>query len=587
MRLIKASSIDSSFGLEIVDVHPNAIPPYAILSHTWTDQEVLYTDVVANTAKQNAAYDKLEYTCRQAIADGYEYCWADTCCIDKRSSAELSEAINSMYEWYQRAGICYGYLPDCSGDVDATDRESDFFKSRWFTRGWTLQELLAPPDLIFFGKGWVKIGEKTALTKSLAEFTGIDEEFLTGASPLASASVAKRMSWASLRETSRPEDIAYCLMGLFGVNMPMLYGEGDRAFLRLQEEIMNQSDDHSLFAWADEDASQDAHHGLLAKSPSQFYYSNSILPYQDWEPRSPYSMSNRGLRIDLHLTRWEDDVFVAALDCPVPPAYESENFLAIYLQKISDGDEQYARIKVGKLAKIHQRGNLRSVYIRQDAGARQHRPDGILPNHVLQLRNGPDASIYSVEEVVKSQDSTPGEFEALTSSRGSARSWLPQRWPLTYRINKEADQLALGIILMRSDGERLLLMLGSTTGLRLAFDAIELPVSLNTDGLSEEKTPSFEEMRSSFMPTAAGEYIELVYHRVRVDAQPKVHKSAKYYFIDIQIETIGESSRVLEAMKHAYQLAIPDRTVELESREKRETKESREKKRGWRRLLTS
>ncbi|KAJ4152384.1 hypothetical protein NW754_004178 [Fusarium falciforme] len=362
MRLLKVASVDSPQGLEMVDFSPNSIPPYAILSHTWTDDEVIYTDVIANTAKQKSSYHKIEYTCRQALTDGYEYAWADNCCIDKRSSAELSEAINSMFEWYSKAKRCYAYLTDCPGDVDTTTLDSEFTSSRWFTRGWTLQELVAPKDLIFYGENWVRIGEKRALSQTLSSITGIDEDILINIRPIQSASVAKRMSWAASRETTRPEDVAYSLMGLFNVNMPMLYGEGDRAFLRLQEEIMKQSDDQSIFAWTDRDASPDAHHGLLAKSPTNFRFSNSVVPYEDWEPRTPYSMSNRGLRIDLHLTRQDGNLFVAAIDCPSPKDYENNSFLALYLRKVSEGDEQYARVRVGQFAQVNERGNLRSIY---------------------------------------------------------------------------------------------------------------------------------------------------------------------------------------------------------------------------------
>ncbi|KAF5013967.1 hypothetical protein FDECE_55 [Fusarium decemcellulare] len=589
MRLLKTSTIDSPSGLEIVDVNPNAIPPYAILSHTWTNEEVIYTDIIANTAKQRSSYHKIEYTCRQASADGYEYAWADNCCIDKRSSAELSEAINSMYEWYKGAETCYAYLTDCPGNVDKStldSGESPFFNSRWFTRGWTLQELVAPTNLTFFGEKWVKIGEKKTLSKQLANITGIDEDILTGTLPLGSASVAKRMSWAARRQTTRLEDVAYCLIGLFGVNMPMLYGEGERAFLRLQEEIMKQSDDQSLFAWVDSEADPNTHHGLLAKSPANFEYSNSILPYQDWEPRSPYSMTNRGLQIDLHLTRREDDIFVAAIDCPSPPNYEDNSFLAIYLQKVSDGDEQYARVRTNQLAKVHERGNIRSIYIRQGAGIRQHAVQGVFPNHVLQLRKGPAATVYTVTNIAFSPKSGGG-FEPITSSRGSPREWVPGKWSLTYKANKGTDQLTLGIIFTRTDGERLLVMIGSAEGLKVAFDAVELPVSFRMDDGDNSNVinaPSFEEMESSFMPTLAGEYVELVYHRIRVDAQPKVHKSTKYFFIDINIEAIGESSRIVEAMKRAYQMALHE-TQELEPREKREEKKMKEKK-GWRRLLS-
>ncbi|RSL88326.1 hypothetical protein CEP52_015269 [Fusarium oligoseptatum] len=583
MRLLKVASVNSPLGLEMVDFSPNNIPPYAILSHTWGDDEVIYTDVIANNAQQKSAYHKIEYTCRQAIADGYEYAWADNCCIDKRSSAELSESINSMFEWYQKAERCYAYLTDCPGDIDTTLLDSPFARSRWFTRGWTLQELVAPRDLVFYGENWVRIGEKKTLSITLSVITGIDEDILINDRPIQSASVAKRMSWASSRQTTRPEDVAYSLMGLFNVNMPMLYGEGDRAFIRLQEEIMKQSDDQSIFAWTDREASPDTLHGLLAKSPANFRYSNSVVPYEDWEPRTPYSMSNRGLRIDLHLTRQDGDIFVAAIDCPSPRDYENGSFLALYLRKVSDGDEQYARVRVGQFAQVNERGNIRSIYVRQDA--QQPPVEGVFPTHVLQLRKGPDPGGYGVTKILSSPTSVPTEFEAVTSSRGSPRAWLSRQWPTTYRLNKAPGQATMGIVFRRDDKERLLVMLGSAPGLKVAFHAMELPMSVTAEGEDHGITPSFEQMQTLFQPKLCGEYILLDYHRIRVDAQPIVHKSSKYYLIDIQIEVFRESSRFLEAWE-AIKRAERAIQAEIEARNMEERERKRTDKKGWRRLLS-
>lgn len=245
-----------------------------------------------------------------------------------------------MYLWYQQAAQCYAYLSDVPASVDLDDPNSAFAHSRWFHRGWTLQELLAPEDLTFFSQDWKKIGIKSELTMPLSDITAIDNDILAGKQRLEAASIAKRMSWAAYRETTRPEDRAYCLMGVFSVNMPMLYGEGgERAFIRLQEEIMKESDDQSLFAWVDENADEASHYSLLAKLPSLFAYSKSIIPYQDWEPRPPYLVTNRGLQIALHLTRRHEDIYTAALDCPAPPDYEDFSFLAIYVKKLSGGDD--------------------------------------------------------------------------------------------------------------------------------------------------------------------------------------------------------------------------------------------------------
>ncbi|KAH7361654.1 heterokaryon incompatibility protein-domain-containing protein [Plectosphaerella cucumerina] len=218
--------------------------PYAILSHTWSEDEVSFRDFYDKPRRETQrGFEKVRFTCKQAREDGISYAWVDTCCINKESSAELSEAINSMFKWYQRAQICYAYLEDVS------ESGVGLSSSRWFTRGWTLQELIAPRSIDFFGAGWKRLGSKDGLVVQLAEITSIDITILAGTSKLGQASVAERMRWASNRKTTREEDMAYCLMGIFDVNMAMLYGEGPKAFIRLQEEIMKETDDQTLFAW--------------------------------------------------------------------------------------------------------------------------------------------------------------------------------------------------------------------------------------------------------------------------------------------------------------------------------------------------
>lgn len=184
-----------------------------------------------------------------------------------------------------------------------------------------------------------------------------------------SYSVTVLGSWYCSRSTTRPEDSSYCLMGIFGVKIPMLYGEGGRkAFLRLQEEIMKTSDDQSLFASVHRDEDPEELHGLLAPSPAAFAHSNGILLYHDWgDPREPYTMTNRGLRIQLHLSAREDGIFVATIDCPVPPNYADSSFLAIYLKKTSTGREDkegqhYARVRAGQFGSVQARGNLKTIY---------------------------------------------------------------------------------------------------------------------------------------------------------------------------------------------------------------------------------
>ncbi|KAI6014927.1 heterokaryon incompatibility protein-domain-containing protein [Pisolithus marmoratus] len=241
---------------------------YAILSHCWGveeegEQEVLFEDMkqllITNDEERKkirgrTGYEKIVDTCRQAQKDGLEWVWIDTCCINKESSSELSEAINSMYKWYANAKLCYAYLRDTLGDSWTKQIESTA-TPKWFSRGWTLQELIAPKVVCFFDQKWQWIGEKAGLADALSEITRIPEEVLKEGfqealnSPYHSPSVAQIFSWAADRTTTREEDRAYSLLGLLGVHMPMLYGEGKNAFRRLQLEIIRTSNDQSIFAW--------------------------------------------------------------------------------------------------------------------------------------------------------------------------------------------------------------------------------------------------------------------------------------------------------------------------------------------------
>lgn len=286
----------------------NNPPPYAILSHTWSSEEVSFQDIEKPASKALRGYQKIEQACALARSQRIEAIWIDTCCINKTSSAELSEAINSMYTWYRHASICYVYLNDFSFMLEGYGsfgiQSSRFLrklrKSRWFTRGWTLQEFLAPYNVEFYDRYWHYIGDKIDLTYQISSITGIGQQYITERDSVSKASVAARMSWASGRSTTRPEDKAYCLIGLFEVNMPLLYGEGNKAFLRLQHEIARSSDDESLFAWhAGDSSAREA--GMFADSPTSFAYSQNIVPFPRHHiDRSPYTITNLGLAMDVH-----------------------------------------------------------------------------------------------------------------------------------------------------------------------------------------------------------------------------------------------------------------------------------------------
>lgn len=276
------------------------IPPYAILSHTWAEEEVLYRDIEEGDLpklEKKHGFKNIQFCTQQAKEDGLLYCWVDTCCINKSSSAELSAAINSMYSWYKQATVCYVYLEDMSIDTSAFYlKVGQFSRFRWFGRRWTLQEMIAPQELRLYNKDWVCAGDKSdyGTLIALREVTGVPIDVIrTG--DVGKCCIAQRMSWASGRRTTRIEDRAYSLLGLLNVNMPLIYGEGEKAFLRLQKEIMENSDDDSIFAWEAYQASHATLRGLLARSPDEFQGSKDLQPFE----RSIYSdfrMTQNGVR---------------------------------------------------------------------------------------------------------------------------------------------------------------------------------------------------------------------------------------------------------------------------------------------------
>jgi hypothetical protein len=223
------------------DLSVEKVPPYAILSHTWTEgQEVTFADLkdsenaVDVDGRIKEGYQKLRFCAEQAKRDGLDYFWVDTCCIDKANNTELSKAINSMFRWYQNARRCYVFLSDVKNDALEDDGESVFRQSRWFKRGWTLQELLAPRSVEFFSKEGVRLGDKESLKHTIHEITGIPLKALLW-TELSEFDVAERFSWAADRQTTEEEDGAYCLFGIFGVHLPLIYGEGkENALERLR-----------------------------------------------------------------------------------------------------------------------------------------------------------------------------------------------------------------------------------------------------------------------------------------------------------------------------------------------------------------
>lgn len=395
MRLIDTKT------LRLKEFWGDDIPRYAILSHTWETEEVTFqqfTQLSRDVLSKLKGFTKIQRTCQLARRSGIQWAWVDTCCIDKTSSAELTEAINSMFRWYRDSAVCYAYLSDLKEEQtehekkrtkaqdkstddqgswtknehkstedsedwtnsqgtsdsekgsgnwnesgnwkdsgnwkpagqgatnekgrrlgvqeweggrqgketnDTTDTDEHVLRRarvarlgrcRWFTRGWTLQELIAPRRLGFYNQSWAFEGEKETLKSEISEITRISEVVLSNASLLPTIAVAQRMSWAANRVTTRSEDTAYCLLGIFGVQMPMLYGEGSKAFLRLQEEIIKEVNDLSLFAWK-AIATPQRFWGILAASPNQFADCADVELDNDPMYNNELVMTSKGLRV--------------------------------------------------------------------------------------------------------------------------------------------------------------------------------------------------------------------------------------------------------------------------------------------------
>ncbi|KAL8899292.1 MAG: hypothetical protein Q9207_006269 [Kuettlingeria erythrocarpa] len=303
--------------LEFREFFDSQTPKYAILSHRWTGNEVSFEEYHHHKNQNGPSFSKIQNCSTFARKEGYQWVWIDTCCIDKRSSAELTEAINSMYAWYQKSAVCYAYLVDVVMLQDEHRKwnasREEFRQSAWFTRGWTLQELLAPNRIVFLDHGWRVIGsidrglkidtspeyppsQGESLIDDISHATGINETDLYNSG--GSTCVARKMSWLSRRETTRIEDMAYCVLGLCGVNMPLLYGEGDKAFKRLQLEIIKESDDETIFAWfCDRNGNAMTNiSGILATSPGNFAQSAQVEKALERRGTRPYSMTNKGLQ---------------------------------------------------------------------------------------------------------------------------------------------------------------------------------------------------------------------------------------------------------------------------------------------------
>ncbi|KAK4620010.1 hypothetical protein CLAFUW4_11101 [Fulvia fulva] len=279
IRLINASS------LYFDEFEGDFVPPYAVLSHRWgaRKDEVTSEDFQSGLKKDSPGFKKIDQFCKHASDTGRKWVWVDTCCIDKKSSAELSESISSMFSWYQKADICFAYLQH-------VENAETWRESAWWKRGWTLQELIAPDNVVFCDRAWREIGSKHGMANDIATLANIPPRVLKVRGRYRHYTVAQKLSWAAGRATTKPEDRAYSLLGLFHINMPLLYGEGTSAFQRLQIEILQKYSDESLFAWS---RSSKGPHLVLAHTPDSFQGCGDMAPLSLQEESESYARHQR------------------------------------------------------------------------------------------------------------------------------------------------------------------------------------------------------------------------------------------------------------------------------------------------------
>ena len=287
--------------------HRGTPPDYAILSHRWcSDGEITLSELDSSDLLDDFVttpqLEKIREACREAARQGIEWIWIDSCCIDKTNSEELARSIRSMFQWYRSAEVCYTYLQDVDmekfdGNILCNERGKP---SEWFSRGWTLQELLAPRKMLFFDMNWHIIGDRYDLALPVEAITRISSNYLRGEADFRTASIATRMSWLADRKTQEPEDMAYGMLGILNVSLVPMYGEGHGAWMRLQRELLDTRPDESLFAWTALPGTL-PHHGnsstwaadewgLLAPHPTCFRDSHDITVGQKFRHRPPGSV---------------------------------------------------------------------------------------------------------------------------------------------------------------------------------------------------------------------------------------------------------------------------------------------------------
>lgn len=432
MRLLKTDTIE----IQMFDY--GDIPPYAILSHRWGKDELTYQDLEAGTEakERKEGFKKVRQCCAKAKTDGFDYVWIDTCCIDKTSSAELSEAINSMFNWYHQAERCYAHLADVPS-------KSTFKDSEWFTRGWTLQELLAPSDLYFVDEDWKYIGTKITQQQDIPDCTGIPVNILCGDADLDTASIAQRMSWASKRKTQRLEDRAYCLLGIFGIHMPLIYGEGEQAFLRLQEEIMRISHDDSLFAWK----SSDPRGGVLATSPEAFKDSGDIIQFNPFnDHNTALTINSRGIHLKVRFIGiGPQRLGLAILHCK---RKGEDKPVAIYARDLFGTMETFERVMSERLEYFDRRKHRLSQYPMRTICIQTGRTTPVLKSSNSKKRKRGDSTQYVTDDDYSTQyeiydgytlQSLMNFDRAEAVSKAASSSSQDDMWLLLTRDNVEVN----------------------------------------------------------------------------------------------------------------------------------------------------
>ncbi|KAK3304968.1 heterokaryon incompatibility protein-domain-containing protein [Chaetomium strumarium] len=560
MRLINTST------LALAEFHNAAsTPPYAILSHTWEQEEEVtfqqFTTLPHREVTLKKGFAKIAQTCALARARGLDWAWVDTCCIDKSSSSELTEAINSMFRWYLQAKVCFALLADLeAGDgaqgkkgvdegEDGGDAQADedkpvdqggsevadtmstvsehgslfdqqvarFAHCRWFTRGWTLQELIAPHRVEFYNRSWEFQGDKVSLRAVLSEITRICAKVLKNADLLPTVPVAQRMSWAATRQTTRVEDTAYCLLGIFGVHIPLLYGEGDKAFIRLQEEIVKETNDLTLFAWRMEAqlAAGQTHWGILAPSPLEFADCVDMEIRVDPMHNNECVMTSKGLRVTPvpggGLRLGEDGTYVMSLQCH--RRNELQN-LGIFLQQ--HGCDVYTRVRPDKLSKAHRsdRDKYRIFYVSKTVSA--------LRSDMLRTSIRNAINLSQVLEKLRGKHMKPATVGAFKPEG----HWDAQRCLfLTQGMQKFICRVRLG----RGPTQRVLVceLTGNGLSARLG-DAEPSRRDLGSGDEGEEENDSAERIERMlrgprFSPTPTPTVVEGV-----MDGQP-------VYFVDVDV----------------------------------------------------